>query len=81
MLVGWEPPKMEIENGRVVKPEVQWATNKMNVENWLIFPRIFMVFVKLGEARDDVSASIKAEGEGGGGDGSREGGDFLLEIF
>ncbi|MBA0722876.1 hypothetical protein Golax_003515 [Gossypium laxum] len=62
MLVGWEPLKMEIENGRVVKPEVQWAT-------------------KLGEAKDDVSASIEAEGEGGGGDGSREGGDFLLEIF
>ncbi|MBA0810546.1 hypothetical protein Gohar_002529 [Gossypium harknessii] len=62
MLVGWEPPKMEIENGRVVKPEVQCAT-------------------KLGEARDDVSANIEAEGERGGGDGSREGGDFLLEIF
>lgn len=33
MLIGWEPPKIEIESGRVVKLEVQWTTEEEKQAN------------------------------------------------
>lgn len=33
MLTSWEPPKRDIENGRVVKPKVQWTTNEEKLAN------------------------------------------------
>lgn len=50
--------------------------SRMNVENWLDFSSITVMFIGLGGVRDDVSANTRAEDEGGGG-----GGPWMEEIF